>query len=148
MTPLATLRRSQVPLARTLVVLFASAWLGLAMQPCIAMDHPDASGHEGHGGHEMPAGHGGHDCPHCPPVEDATDGCGDTSGPGCDGAGVAALPSKDVKSAKADPAVLIGYLVTHDPFLLVAATSPGSTDTAPWRPPTSSVQQRFCTYQK
>jgi hypothetical protein len=126
--------------------LFASTWLGLAMQPCVAMDHSGDSGDGGHAGHDMPGGHGGHDCPHCPPATEADDGCAGATGLACDG--VPALPSKDAKSVKADSAVLIGYLATHDPFLLFSSASPGSPDAAQWRPPTSTIQQRFCTYLK
>jgi len=145
MTFLGRLRRRQPEAARWLTALFAFAWLGLALQPCSAMaSHSDA----GMASHGSAAGEAAHDCPHCPPpVEPGTDlPCG--SALSCDAVGAPAMPSKDGDMQPADLGILMSLPVAGVP---AAAPGPG-----PLRPPglvqrrtpSSSLQQRYCSFLK
>jgi hypothetical protein len=145
MSLLARMRRSQGTRARALVALFAISWMGLAVQPCVAgADHD----HAGAAGHEMPAAHGDPGCPHCPPAPADDDECGTGSALSCDGVDVPAPPNKagDVPQWDACAAIDLPSVASLPcSSNSVEALRAGS---AAWRPPSASVQQRFCIFLK
>lgn len=162
MTLLARIRSRHVPLARALVALFAVGWLALALQPCHAMGqaepaHPahghggSGAGHADHahgssgGGKPMPAG-GDTPCPHCP--SDSPDDCGLGTAIDCEAIGVPA-----VSAQKAGVPAFDTFAWHVAPLLSVVEPGnvplrsgwPGSSGI---RPPSASLQQRYCTYLK
>lgn len=145
MSLLARMRRSQGTRARALVALFAISWMGLAVQPCVAGAGHD---HAGAAGHEMPAAHGDPGCPHCPPAPADDEECGTGSALSCDGVDVPAPPAKAADVPQWDAGAAID-LPSVAPLSFssnrVEAPKAGS---AVWRPPSASVQQRFCTFLK
>jgi hypothetical protein len=144
MTFLGRLRRRQSVAARWLTAAFAVAWLGLALQPCAAMESHDA----GTASHGSAAGQAGHDCPHCPPPADPEGDlpCGNALS--CDAVGAPAVASKAAEVPAPDLAHLMPL---PDVLATTAAPAPG-----PLRPPrleqrrtpASSLQQRFCSFLK
>jgi len=145
MTFLGRLRHRQPVAARGLTALFAFAWLGLALQPCSAMEsHGDA----GMASHGAAAGEAAHDCPHCPPPTEPGDDlpCGNALA--CDAVGVPAAPSKAAVVQPADFVVLMS--------LPVAGTTGAVPRPVPLRPPrlaqrrtcSASLQQRYCSFLK
>jgi hypothetical protein len=144
MTFLARLRRRQPVAARWVTALFAVAWLGLALQPCGAMaSHGDA----GMASHGSATGEATHDCPHCPPPPPAEGDppCGNALS--CDAVGALALPSKAVDAKSAD--VVLPAPVPH----LATGIFPYAVPLRPPCPalrwtPSSSPQQRFCSFLK
>jgi hypothetical protein len=145
MTFLGRLRRRQPVAARWLTALFAVAWLGLAVQPCSAMDSPD---HAGDGSHMPATGDAAHDCPHCPsPAEPGTDlPCGNALS--CDAVGAPAVPSKAADVQPVDLVILMSL-----PVAAVPASAPGPGPLRPpclvqRRTPTSTLQQRYCSFLK
>jgi len=135
-------------MARALVALFAVGWLGLAVQPCAAMaqgpghhDAGTATHHDGHGG-------AGHECPHCPPTPADDDGCGTGTALNCESAGIPGPMAKPVEQPRFDTWAFMDLPV---PTLLArSAQRPGTPTCAPaiWRPPSASIQQRFCSFLK
>jgi len=145
MSLLARMRRSQGTCGRALVALFAISWMGLAVQPCVAGVGND---HAGAAGHQMPAAHGDPGCPHCPPPPAEDDPCGTPSALNCDGVDVPAPPAKAADAPHWDACAAID-------LPSVASLSSGSNRVrapgaapAVWRPPSASIQQRFCTFLK
>lgn len=145
MTFLGRLRRRQPVAARWMTALFAFAWLGLALQPCSAMESHGDTGMASHG---SAAGEAAHDCPHCPPpAEPAADlPCGNALS--CDAVGAPAMPAKVADLQPADLVLLMSL-----PVAGVPAAAPGP---APLRPPrlaqrrtpSASLQQRYCSFLK
>jgi hypothetical protein len=148
MNLLAKLRSRHQPLARALVALFAVGWLGLALQPCEAMDLGEA----GHGSHHGGMGHhsapeqSDPPCPHCP--SGGPDACDTGVALDCETVGVPALPAKQVDLPAPDT---FAWLV---PAAMPPVASAGCAAPPDWpdpgreRAPSSSLQQRYCTYLK
>ena len=144
MTFLGRLRQRQRVAARWLTAMFALAWLGLALQPCGAMEsHGDA----GMATHESASAGAAHDCPHCPPpAEPVTDlPCGNALS--CEAIGAPALPAK---ALDAQPADFVFLMPLPD---LASGVVPRPVPLRPPRlagrwTPTSSPQQRFCCFLK
>jgi hypothetical protein len=148
MNLLAKLRSRHQPLARALVALFAVGWLGLALQPCQAMG-PGEAGHDSHHdgmGHHPAPEHSKPPCPHCP--SEGPDACDTGVALDCETVGVPALPAKQADLPAPD---VFAWLV---PAAMPAAGF-ATCDGPPDRPdpgrdhkPSSSLQQRYCTYLK
>lgn len=152
MNLLAKLRSRHQPLARAVVALFAIGWLGLALQPCEAMDAGqagDGSHHEGHHDgmeHHSTPENSDPPCPHCP--SDGPDACDTGVALDCETVGVPALPAKQVDLPAPDmfawlvPAAMpmAGFAVGEAPQ---DRPDPGRDKT-----PSISLQQRYCTYLK
>ena len=145
MTFLGRLRHRQPVAARWLTAAFAVAWLGLALQPCSAMESQGEAGMASHG---SAAEEATHDCPHCPPPVDAEGDlpCGNALS--CKAVGAPAVASKVAEV----PAPDLAYVLPV-PDALGTSAAP---DPAPQRPPrlaqrrtqTSSLQQRYCSFLK
>jgi hypothetical protein len=135
-------------MTRSLVALFAISWLGLAVQPCAAMaqgaGHQDgrmAAHHDGHGG-------AGHECPHCPPASADDDGCGTGTALNCESAGIPGPAAQTFEPPRFDTWAVMDLPAPRLPAL--SAIQPGAATSAPdiWRPPSASIQQRFCSFLK
>lgn len=150
MTLIRTLRRWQLPITRSVVILFAASWLSFALQPCMAAGDGPAAVPGTHGAHhEAPAqpGHADHDCPHCPPAPANHDDCGTSVALDCDAIALPVLPAKDPDTPKWQPAVLvIGAPVLAD--ACAGRAGPELPSDSERRPPDRPLQQRFCTYLK
>lgn len=148
MNLLAKLRSRLLPLARVFVALFAVGWLGLALQPCEAMGTGEAgpgSHHEGMGHHSTPE-HSDPPCPHCP--SDGLDACDTGVALDCETVGVPALPGKQADMPAPDAfAWLVPAAVPALEFAVYEAP-PDRPDPVRDRSPSSSLQQRYCTYLK
>jgi hypothetical protein len=148
MNLLAKMRSRHQPLARALVALFAVGWLGLALQPCEAMDLGDA-GHGSHHdgmGHDSTPEHSDPPCPHCP--SGGADACDTGVALDCETVGVPALPAKQVDVPPPDAfAWLVPVAVPVAGFALCDAP-PERPDPGRDHVPSSSLQQRYCTYLK
>ncbi len=132
-------------MTRALAVLFVTGWLGFAIQPCLAMDHPaDAV----HSGHPIPAGQIEHECPHCPPALDPGAGGGQGVVLACGGADAPVLPVQDARTAQPDLVLLTGFAAFQSPAFGAIAAPDHHPDAAPWHPPSASLQQRFCIFLK
>jgi hypothetical protein len=144
---LADMRRSQLPLARALVALFAIGWLGLAAQPCAAMVH--ASDHESVAmdAHHESQGSAGHQCPHCPPTP-TKDDCGTGTALSCGDAGIPGPAAKPLEQTRLDAWVVMEFSAA--PAVAPALNQPGwpAAQPALLRPPSASIQQRFCSFLK
>lgn len=145
MTVLGWFRRMQVPMARSLTVLFAAAWLGLAVQPCTAMEGHDEAGAATHHGGTASTGH---DCPHCPPAPEPQEEAPCGTALSCDAIGA---PMVTAKAQDLPPPGWFACLPA------TAAPQPGDHAVAePMRPPVpparrttaASFQQRYCSYLK
>ena len=142
---LAKLRSRHLPLARALVALFAIGWLGLALQPCQAMG-TDENGHAGHqDGMEhssMPAG-----CdtpsPYCP--SDRPDVCEAKVALDCETIGV---PSTKADASTLDAKYWHAPATYTMPDIAFPQSTPDWPDPSRHRAPSSSFQQRYCTYLK
>ena len=145
MTVLGRLRRRQPVAVRWLTALFAFSWLGLALQPCSAMESHGDGGMASHG---AAAGETTHDCPHCPPPADPRDDlpCGNALS--CDAVGAPAMPSKVSDAQPADLVILMSL-----PDAQASAAVPGPCPLRPPRyaerwTPSASLQQRYCSFLK
>ena len=148
MNLLSRMRRSQFPVTRVLVALFATSWLGVAIQPCAAMSHDSMDAHPGTAGHHTVGDVPAHHCPHCPPAPDGNEACDEAGSLSCDGLETPVLPCKDLKTAQPDLPVLTGFLKIQDFSSGALAVPVLQADPGPWRPPTASPQQRFCSFLK
>ncbi len=144
MTFLGRFRRRQTVATRWVTALFAVAWIGLAIQPCSAMQSHGDAGTSQHAG---ATGEAAHDCPHCPPPAAPQNDppCGSTLS--CDAVGPPALPSKATDAQPADFPLLVSLLD------LAPGVGPGPVPVRPPRltqrwTPSSSPQQRFCSFLK
>lgn len=145
---LASIRRRQLPVARALVAIFAAGWLALAMQPCAAMAQ-DPGGHDsGMAGHHEDHGGTGHQCPHCPPAPADDEGCGTGTALYCESAGIPGPVAKSVDQPRLESWVPID--LPAGPLLAPGPKQSGAPSLAaiPWRPPSASIQQRFCSFLK
>jgi hypothetical protein len=146
---LAGLRRSQVPLARTLVALFAISWLGLAVQPCAAMGHGHGQQDSGQAAHHDSQGVAGHDCPHCPPAPaDDQDDCSTGIALDCTIAGIPVPSTQAVEQPRFDTWAIIDLPDFPALTLRPSELDSPTCEHAVWRPPSASIQQRFCTFLK
>lgn len=132
-----------MPMARALTALFACAWLGLAVQPCLAMEDHAAAGPATH--HDSTASTG-HDCPHCPPAPDDDAPCGNALS--CEAIGAPSVPAKapDLPAPE-----WLAVLPAADGALAGAAADAESLRPPippPRRTPAASFQQRFCSFLK
>jgi hypothetical protein len=145
MSLLARIRSYRGTCARALVALFAISWMGLAVQPCVAGTGHD---HPGAGGHEMPAADEDRGCPHCPPAPADGDDCGADSALNCDSVDVPAPPAKGTDVPQWDISAVMD--LPAPPDLRSSANRIGAPTSASaiWRPPSTSIQQRFCTFLK
>lgn len=148
MNLLAKLRSRHQPLARALVALFAVGWLGLALQPCQAMG-PGEAGHGGrHDGteHHPAPEHSKPPCPHCP--SEGRDACDTGVALDCETVGVPALPAKQADVPAPDVFAWLVPAVMPAAGLAVRDGPPNRPDPGRDHKPSSSLQQRFCTYLK
>ena len=143
---LAAFRRVQAPVARVVTALFAITWLGLAIQPCTAMDQDPTAGPSGHADHGSDGSDGSHHCPHCPPSGEGAGHAGTALA--CDAVGLPAVPSKDVDTPQPDLALSIASIDHRQAFAATAPLIHRLTRPPDWRPPTASLQQRYCSYLK
>jgi hypothetical protein len=146
MSLLARIRRRRGSMcARTLVALFAISWMGLAVQPCVA-----GAGHDppGAASHEMPAADGDQGCPHCPPAPAEGDDCGTGSALDCDGVDVPAPPVKGTDLPQWDVWAVMDLPAPPDLPPSANRLAAPTLASAVWRPPSASIQQRFCTFLK
>ena len=125
--------------------MFVTGWLGFAIQPCVAMDH---STDGADAGHLAPAGDMHQRCPHCPPVPDQDAGCDQGAALACGAVDAPVLPSKDLSTAQPDLVLLSGFVAFQLPSIENNAARARQPDTARWRPPAATLQQRFCTFLK
>jgi hypothetical protein len=161
MTLLARIRFRHMPLARALVALFAAGWLMLALQPCQAMgrDEPAQPGHDharaGHADHhDLGTGTGGDPvaagcdtpCPHCP--TDSPEDCTLGSALECTVAGLTALPAKKAGVQAFDAVTWHAAPALPAIELALVLRVPDRPDPGGVRPPSTSLQQRYCTYLK
>jgi hypothetical protein len=144
---LVRLRRSRASLGRALLALFTVAWLGLALQPCVAQaSHAhgapasaEHSGHGGCGGEPQPAP----DCPHCLPGSQAG-ACGTALD--CGSAGAPAPAVKAADAPRADVGAWID-LPLPAPDTLPDGTSLPAPDERPAAlVAPRSLLERYCTH--
>jgi len=148
MNLLAKLRSRHQPLARALVALFAVGWLGLALQPCQAMglgDTGHGSHHDGMGHHSAPE-HSNPPCPHCP--SDGPDACDTGVALDCETVGVPALPAKQFDVPAPDVFAWLVPVALPVAGFAVCDAPPDRPDPGRDHKPSSSLQQRYCTYLK
>lgn len=144
----ASLRRSQVPMARALVAFFAVGWLGLAVQPCAAMAHAPGQQDTGMAAHHDGHGAAGHDCPHCPPAPADDEGCGTGTALNCEDAGIAGPSAKPAEQPRFDTWAVMDLPAPPVPSLSAIRLDGPASPPVIWRPPSASIQQRFCSFLK
>jgi hypothetical protein len=145
---LAKLRSRHQPLARAVVALFAIGWLGLALQPCQAMyvgESGHGSHHEGMGHHSTPE-QSHPSCPHCP--SEGPDACETGVALDCETVGVPALPAKPVDVPAPDVFAWLVPAAMPAAGCAVCEAPPDRPDPGRDHAPSSSLQQRYCTYLK
>ena len=131
------------PLTRAMVVLFATGWLGLAVQPCLAAGAHDA----GATLPGMPAPHG-HDCPHCPPPADDTHDCGNAVALDCAAVGEPALAAQAQKNLDTHATVAICAAPLHVALAEAGRVGPRAPPDPGRHVAPRTLQQRYCSYLK
>jgi hypothetical protein len=135
-------------MARALVALFAIGWLGLAVQPCAAMGHAGDDPHAGQSAHHSGEGDVAQHCPHCPPTPADDEDCSTGTALNCEGAGIPGPAAKAVEQPRFDAWAVMDLPAPPGPSLNANRFDTRSFVPALWRPPSASIQQRFCSFLK